>query len=113
MTLSSFRPLVSAFAFSLFATMVTSRALGAEHSVSQKDKIFAPETLNVKVGDTVTFVNDDTVAHNVFSKAEGHAFNLKIQKPGERSSTKMEKEGSFEARCAIHPKMVVKITVTK
>ena len=85
----------------------------ADHAVSQKDKSFGPNTISAKVGDTITFANDDTVAHNVFAKSEGTAFNLKIQKPGEKSTVKLEKEGSFDARCAIHPKMTIKISVTK
>lgn len=110
-------------AIAIGAALAT-QAHAADHTVLQKDKIFAladtkkevgsaPAEVKAKVGDSLTFVNDDTVAHNVFSTAEGHAFNLKIQKPGGRSSVTLDKEGNFEARCAIHPKMILRVTVTK
>ncbi|HEY1088632.1 MAG TPA: plastocyanin/azurin family copper-binding protein [Archangium sp.] len=77
--------------------------------ISQKDKTFAPGEITVKKGDTLTFRNDDAVAHNVFSK--GAKFNLKIQPPGEKTKVAFDEPGTHEVRCAIHPKMILKVTV--
>lgn len=84
-------------------------AFGDELTVTQKDKAFAPGEVTVKPGQTVVFVNDDSVAHNVFSK-EGK-FNLKIQPPGDKKTVSFDAPGTYEVRCAIHPKMILKVKV--
>lgn len=81
----------------------------ADELVSQKDKAFAPGDVTVKAGQRVTFVNNDTVAHNVFSKDA--KFNLKIQPPGDKQSVSFDTPGTYEVRCAIHPKMTLKVKV--
>lgn len=78
--------------------------------VSQKDKAFAPGEITVKKGVVVSFQNDDSVAHNVFSKEA--KFNLKVQPPGDRKTVTFDEPGTYEVRCAIHPKMILKVKVT-
>lgn len=85
----------------------------SELVVSQKGKEFFPKEIKVKVGQKLTFMNDDKVAHNVFSKAVGNDFNLKIQKPGDVGEAVFKAEGELEVRCAIHPKMILKVKVEK
>ena len=65
--------------------------------------------MTIKKGQTVTFKNEDNVAHNVFSK--GAKFNLKIQAPGEQKSFVFDEPGIHEVRCAIHPRMMLKVKV--
>lgn len=97
--------------------LFTSVALAAQLAwadevvVTQKDKLFGPGKISIKTTDEVVFRNDDSVAHNVFSKDA--AFNLKIQPPGDKKSVHFDKPGTYEVRCAIHPKMVLKVTVHK
>ena len=86
-------------------------ASAKDHAVSQKGKAFAVEEITVAAGDAVTFKNDDETSHNVFSSTEGAKFNLGIQKPGLESSQKFATAGTFEVRCAIHPKMKLKVVV--
>ena len=86
---------------------------GAGVTVSQKDKAFSEKEITIKPGEAVTFKNDDTVAHNVFSATEGMEFNLKNQAPGSESSQTFDKEGDCEIRCAIHPKMKLTVHVKK
>jgi len=94
-----------------FSFLVGGVALAKDHSVSQKGKAFSVETLNVGIGDTIVFKNDDDTSHNVFSTTDGHKFNLGIQKQGTENSHKFEKAGEVEVRCAIHPKMKLKVVV--
>lgn len=86
-------------------------AVAKEHVVNQKEKQFSAEEITVAVGDSVLFKNDDDTSHNVFSTKEGAKFNLGIQKKGAESSHKFETAGTFEVRCAIHPKMKLKVVV--
>jgi plastocyanin len=85
----------------------------SEHIVGQNGKRFSTSALQAKVGDTVTFKNDDTVSHNVFSSTENLRFNLKSQAPGTSNSVVLDTEGTAEIRCAFHPTMRMTITVTR
>ncbi len=84
---------------------------GSEHIITQKGKKFSPGEISIKVGDTVTFVNDDKTRHNVFSRTSGHKFKIKKQKPGARDSITFDSAGLVDVRCAIHPKMKLTIKV--
>jgi plastocyanin len=86
-------------------------AHAADHFVSQKGAQFAPLELRVHAGDRVVFRNDDDITHNVFSKSEGAAFNVKLQEPGSDSPVVLERPGVVDVRCAIHPKMKLRIVV--
>ena len=70
--------LVLAAAF-LSGTVV---AFAAEKTVTQKGKVFSETEIAIKVGDTITFVNDDNVFHNVLSTHSENKFNLGSLKPG-------------------------------
>jgi plastocyanin len=96
----------------LLGTMFVARA-GEKHLVSQKGKTFSSSELSVKVGDVVTFQNDDEVAHNAFSASKTQPFNTKIQTPGSTADITFTTEGTVEIRCAIHPSMKMTIHVTK
>lgn len=85
----------------------------AEHTVTQKGKAFSVKTLAVKAGDRVHFRNDDSVAHNVFSLADGMTFDLGTYVAGQSKDVVFSKEGKFEVECAIHPDMKMVVTVTK
>ena len=83
------------------------------HNVSQKDKAFSQAELTVKVGDSITFKNEDSVVHNVYSKSAGNEFNTKSQPPGSTNSVPLATEGDVEVRCAIHPDMKLIVHVKK
>ncbi|MBL8919272.1 MAG: c-type cytochrome [Myxococcaceae bacterium] len=77
--------------------------------VRQKGQQFSPAEVTVPVGRSITFVNDDDVAHSVFSKEGG--FELPVQRPGERAPVTFDTPGTVEVRCAIHPGMKLKVKV--
>jgi plastocyanin len=79
--------------------------------ISQKDKVFHPDLLLVKKGDSVLFRNDDPVTHNVFSRTKGSLFNLKMQQPGQEDVVTLQEPGEVTVRCAIHPSMKLTIQV--
>jgi plastocyanin len=81
--------------------------------VSQKGKKFSLETLTVKPGEEVTFVNDDGIPHNVYSSTKGLEFNLKAQDPGTSAGQTFASEGVAEVRCAFHPSMKLTVTIKK
>ena len=83
----------------------------AQHTVAQKDKQFAPDDLTVKVGDSVTFTNDDPYFHSVFSMSEAKTFDLGNFPSGEARSVTFDKPGTVDIECTIHPLMNMTITV--
>ncbi|HYX36773.1 MAG TPA: plastocyanin/azurin family copper-binding protein [Oligoflexus sp.] len=102
-----FKRIFFGFVLACQATLVHAEV----HKVSQKGKAFSTQALTIKPDDTIMFLNDDTISHNVFSSSEGTRFNLKIQLPGTRNGQKFGKSGAGEIRCAIHPGMKMKLII--
>jgi plastocyanin len=75
--------------------------------VSEKDFAFNPSQLTVKVGDTVTFKNEDSLPHQV----QIGTTRLKEQATGEEVTWTAEAAGTFEYFCTIHTTMKGVITV--
>jgi plastocyanin len=86
-------------------------ATAADVLIMQKDKTFSERTLNIRVGDRITFTNGDPFTHNVFSVTRGMEFDLRTQVPGQSSTVPFTKSGSLLVECAIHPKMKLQVTV--
>ena len=88
-------------------------AASSEHVVGQKNKAFSAATLKVKVGDTVSFRNDDPFFHNIFSLSEVQSFDLGSFPQGQSRKATFTKPGTVEVECAIHPQMKMVIQVEK
>jgi plastocyanin len=71
---------------------------------------FAPALLKVRVGQTVTWTNDDDIPHTV--TANDHSFKSKVLDTGERFSFTFTKVGLVSYFCSLHPHMTGKIMVT-
>jgi plastocyanin len=74
-----------------------------------KDFMFAPATLTVKAGTTVTWANKDEEPHTVFS--DTGLFRSGAIDTGEVFSFKFDKPGTYHFLCTIHPRMVGTIVV--
>lgn len=100
----------------LIASALTVTALAAqaaEHEVSQKGKAFTVKALNVKVGDSVSFRNDDPFHHNVFSLSDARTFDLGSYPQGQSKKVTFDAPGMVEVECAIHPEMKMNVQVVK
>jgi plastocyanin len=104
----------------LFCSLILSAtALADTVSVSQKNKQFTlkseggkvVESISIKKGDTVRFVNDDDFFHNVFSLSDAKLFDLGSFPKGEHRDVVFDVAGEVEVECAIHPEMKVTIKV--
>jgi plastocyanin len=71
---------------------------------------FGPALLKVKVGQTVTWTNDDDIPHTVV--AVDHSFKSKVLDTGEHFTFTFTKAGLFPYFCSLHPHMTGKIMVT-
>ncbi len=84
--------------------------LAAEHhTVSQKGKAFDRDEIVVAVGDSIEFMNDDRVKHNIQIRDLG--YNGGIQQPGSGSVLTFDEHGRFKVRCGIHAKMKMTVVV--
>jgi plastocyanin len=80
--------------------------------VSQKDKAFRPNSLDIVAGQTVMLHNDDTRTHNIRVFHPAMDFNSGSQKPGENVRLTFEDAGTYYVTCGIHPQMELKVEVS-
>jgi plastocyanin len=97
----------------LAVLLVTLPAIAGEHVISQKGKTFSHKKMVVQAGDSVKFVNDDPFNHNVFSLSDAKSFDLGSYGQGLSKSVVMDKPGTVEVECAVHPDMKLVIEVRK
>ena len=88
-----------------------SAGYATERTIGQKGKVFSQSEVSIKKGETLVFVNDDSIAHNVLSTSPAHRFNLGLIQPGHSTPVTFKNAGDLNIICAIHPtmKMVVKV----
>ncbi len=70
---------------------------------------YSPNPLNVAVGTTVTWRNNDSTTHD--STALNGSFATGTIAPGGSASVTFNSAGTFPYRCTIHPGMVGTVTV--
>jgi plastocyanin len=88
-------------------------AFAADTMIHQKGRVFSTEAITIAKGDSLTFVNDDSVPHNVMSTSPGNEFNLGSLKPGTATPVTFAEAGEATVICAIHPRMKMKVMVTQ
>ena len=97
----------------LLVALGVSPGYARTHVVMQNNKTFSPSELTIRVGDTIVFMNDDRVSHNIFSASEGFRFNLSVISPKKSRSYRFDAVGTAEIRCAFHPRMKIKVVVER
>jgi plastocyanin len=100
----------------VLAMLITVRhdTRAATTTVAMQNLAFAPGSVTVSVGTTVTWTNQEPAAskipHTVTS--DSNAFKSAILNPGASFSFTFEKAGAFPYHCDVHPDMHGTITVT-
>ena len=84
----------------------------ANQEIHQKGRVFSSENVTLKKGEALTFVNDDTIPHNILSTSKGNEFNLGSQTPGAATDVTFKEAGDVQVLCAIHPRMKMMVKVT-
>lgn len=93
----------------LSSLILTNILFAADHLIDQHGKTFNPATMNVSVGDTITFKNSDSFAHNAYTDDENNEFDIGMQPPGTEKKITIKAPGKFSIECAIHPNMLLEI----
>src|SRR5689334_108963 len=84
----------------------------ANQEIHQKGRVFSSENVTLKKGDALTFINDDSIPHNIMSASRGNEFNLGSQAPGAATDVTFKEAGDVQVICAIHPRMKMMVKVT-
>jgi plastocyanin len=92
------------------ATPATGGAAEGEVAASIKDFAFDPATIEIAAGTTVTWTNNDTVAHTV--SQSGGGFESGKLDPGMTFSFTFDTPGTYEYFCQFHPNMKATIVVS-
>ena len=75
------------------------------HAMDQRNMTFEPHLLVIQAGDSVKFLNHDSVVHNVYSP-DNEGYNLGAFKQNEERSYTFSSAGSYTQLCSIHPEML-------
>jgi plastocyanin len=86
-------------------------AVSAVTTVAVVDVAFEPEDIEVAVGTTVDWTNEDPFAHTV--TANDGAFDSGTMDAGQTFSQVFGEPGTFDYFCAIHPSMTGTVTVSE
>lgn len=91
-------------ALGLLAMAGTAKAQPAprEHVITMASMSFGKMPSDIKVGDTITWVNRDTVQHT--ATARDRSFDLRIA-PRKSARMTVKKAGTFSFYCILHPAM--------
>ncbi len=82
------------------------------YEMAQQDILFAPHTLIVPLGASVSFPNRDRVRHHVYSASSAKRFDLKLYGRDETRSLVFDQPGAVSLGCNIHDAMSAVIYVT-
>jgi len=88
-------------------------ALAANQMIHQQGRVFSSESVTIKKGEAITFLNDDTVSHNILSTSKGNEFNLGSQPPGTTTDVTFKEAGDVQVLRAIHPRMKLTVKVSE
>ncbi len=86
-----------------------------ENAAEMSDKAYQPNPINIKAGDTITWINRDSVMHTVTSGSgpndpnEGKEFDSGPLTQGEIFTHTFKTAGVFNYFCAPHPWMGAKV----
>jgi plastocyanin len=81
---------------------------GTGDTVELVDACFTPTTLQIRPGDTVTFVNEDPFVHNAGGNLWGHFDDLNT---GDTFTATFDQQGIYPYACSYHPGMTGAIVV--
>jgi plastocyanin len=93
------------------ATSTPASSSGGATAISMQNIAFSPASSTVKVGQKITWTNDDSVDHNVTAKSGASFKSGDFGKGGSFSFTPT-KAGTIKYVCTIHPGMDGTLTVT-
>jgi plastocyanin len=99
----------AAVLLSLFTGGGASAATAPEARIVVRDFMFTPQTLTIKAGSAVTWVNLDEEPHTVVS--DSGLFRSSALDTNDSYSFRFDTPGTYHFVCSIHPRMLGTIVV--
>ena len=84
----------------------------ATNKVTIANMAFGPADITVKKGTSVTWTNQDSIAHTVTENDGKNGPSAPPLNQGQGYSFTFSETGTFHYHCSIHPEMVGTVTVT-
>lgn len=97
-------------ALPLTAAIARADGHATTHTVVIKDFAFNQANIEIKAGDSITWINEDGARHSA-TDLNG-AFDTGLLKKGEEATLTLSGAGQFEYRCTPHAKMRGTITIS-
>lgn len=97
------RRLLAAGAIGLLVACAPAAGTAETHVVEMRGLEFSPASLDVAVGDTVTWINADITPHTA-TAADGE-WDSGAMRQGDEWSIVIESAGRFDYACTFHPTM--------
>lgn len=109
-------PAAVAAAIAIYLTFASPAAVIVEivnEGTEPDDAVFRPNTITVRLGTTVTWINSDASAHTATynEQRDPDSFDSELLSPGEEYSFKFEGTGTYGYFCQLHPNMSGTVTV--
>ena len=102
------------FCLAAFGNDMTNGAGGGntknKNKIEIKDFMFSPQTITVKPGETITWINRDEEPHTIVSVGKKFPKSSALDTDQEFSIT-VSAPGTYEYFCSVHPKMTGIIVV--
>ena len=80
-----------------------------QSSVTIENFTYTPSNIKVKVGETITWTNKDSMRHD--AAADDGSWKVELMGQGESQQIKFEKPGTYTYHCSPHPWMKGTIVV--
>jgi amicyanin len=99
----------------IFAQTATSISIVPGSSAPNNPMFYDPSPVNVAVGTTVTWTNDDATLHTVYSGSptqdSGKLFQSPFMAKGKTFTHTFDTAGTFDYYCTLHPFMIGQVVV--
>lgn len=76
-----------------------------EHVMAQVNRQFSPQLLVIRNGDSISFPNNDSVRHHVYSFSSPRVFEFELYSSGESPNLDFPEQGVVVVGCNIHDQM--------
>jgi len=103
-------PVIGTLVGLLAATLLAPLALAADHTVDIAGFAFSPQSITIKVGDTVTWANADAQSHT--ATADDGSWETGTIGGNTSKSVTFSTAGTFAYHCSIHRQMTATLVVT-
>jgi plastocyanin len=87
-------------------------AAASTTSVTIMNYTFSPAAVTISAGDTVTWTNHDSAAHNIVVSSGPETFSSPTLQTGQSFSHTFTMSGTYSYYCSIHPEMKATVTVS-